>query len=477
MLAFRARAALEFEPTRISAPPPRRKERLAIVASGGKPCGIASYAAALTCQLADAFDVTLFSLDQYLMRNTHRRVRPRADREIHEIARAIAGFDAVNLQLEHGTLGGHGIDIYRRFCWIAAAAPRLSVTFHTLLKPVPTNLGGFGRALLTLDFATAGRIRRDFRRNRLLSVGIPRQLRQLQRHKHVSAVVHNRRDLYDAKYLYGLDNVFDHPLSFLNADEIDRVRADGAHHRFPIAERLPPDAVLVGVFGFLNEYKGFGTAIRALHHLPKNYHLLIFGGTHPNEIAARRPVHPYIASLFEDAFTDTSLYDRLRASGESIRPGLVLNADRSLGELLGTHPRDLSTRIHFMGALGDADFLAGMTACDAVVFPYQEVGQSSSGPISQALELGCRILAARTHAFLGFGEYHKQAVEFFDIGNHLELADRLRAPRQFPGRTGLPEYNVETNKAVYLVANSALTRRPAPLPLGDTRAEAELQQS
>jgi len=92
----------------------------------------------------------------------------------------------------------------------------------------------------------------------------------------------------------------------------------------------------------------------------------------------------------------------------------------------------------------------------------REVGQSASGLISQALELGCRIIASRTHTFLGFGEYHPNAIEFFDIGNYLELAERLREPRQFPGRPGLPEYNVETNKAVYLLANSALAqRRPA----------------
>src|SRR2546428_7851806 len=30
-----------------------------------------------------------------------------------------------------------------------------------------------------------------------------------------------------------------------------------------------------------------------LHHLPENHHLLIFGGIHPNEIVAHRPIHPY----------------------------------------------------------------------------------------------------------------------------------------------------------------------------------------
>jgi len=143
----------------------------------------------------------------------------------------------------------------------------------------------------------------------------------------------------------------------------------------------------------------------------------------------------------------------------------VVNADQGLRELLGTHPRDLSARIHFMGALGEEDFLGGMAICDSVVFPYLEVGQSSSGPISQALELGCRIIASRTHTFLEFAEYHKDAVEFFDIGNHLELAERLIARRQFSPRQGLPEFNIETNKATYLLANGQLhqhdrVRRP-----------------
>src|SRR6185312_7819926 len=103
------------------------------------------------------------------------------------------------------------------------------------------------------------------------------------------------------------------------------------------------------------------------------------------------------------------------------------------------HPRDLSQRIHFMGAQAESEFLSGMAICDAVVFPYLEVGQSSSGPISQALELGCRIIASRTHTFLQFAEYHKNTVEFFDIGNHLELAERLSARRQFSERRGVPK--------------------------------------
>ncbi len=475
MPAFRSASSLY--PNRFGqlAPLPSSKESLAIVSSSSKLCGVAAYTAALRRQLGEAFDITVFDLDQYLLRSPHRRVRKLADRHVRGICRAIRHFDAVNLQLEHGTLGRYATDIYRRFCWLTAAAPRLSVTFHTLLMPPSFDGTAFAKALVRFKFKTAARMQTDFRRTHLLSYGIARQLRRTQRYKQVSAIVHNRRDLRDARYLYGVKHVFDHPLSYLGAAEVDAVHSSASRRRFPMLDELPPDAALIGVFGFLNEYKGIGTAIQALQYLPSNHHLLIFGGVHPQEIAPRQPRHPYLSSLFDDAYMDTTLYDRLSATGAQSAPPLVVAADQGLRELLGAHPRDLSARIHFMGALGEADFLSGMAICDAVVFPYLEVGQSSSGPISQALELGCRIIASRTHTFLEFAEYHKDAVEFFDIGNHLELAERLLARRQFSPRRSLPEFNIETNKATYLLANSPISgrqlrldrsRRPVPASPG-----------
>jgi glycosyltransferase involved in cell wall biosynthesis len=457
MPVFRSRTSLAPEGFGQRATPPSPRESLAIVSTRSKLCGVAAYTAALRRQLDDAFDITVFDLDQYLLRSQHRRVRKLADHHIKEICHAIRDFDAVNLQLEHGTLGRHGNDIHRRFCWLTAAAPRLSVTFHTL--PMPPSFDGttFMKALVRGKFKAAARMQAEFHRTHVLSHGIARQLRRIQRYKQVSAIVHNMRDFRDVKYLYGVRHVFDHPLSYLTAAEIDAVRNSAARRCFPILDGLPSDVALIGVFGFLNEYKGIGTAIEALQYLPDNHHLLVFGGIHPQEIMPRQPRHPYLASLFDNAYMDTTLYDRLSAGGAASPPQLTLTADQGLRELVGAHPRDLSARIHFMGALSEKDFLSGMAICDAVVFPYLEVGQSSSGPISQALELGCRIIASRTHTFLEFAEYHKNSVEFFDIGNHLELAERLIARRQFSPRGRLPEFNIETNKATYLLANHLIS--------------------
>ncbi len=114
MPAFRSLTLLRPEGFGQLGTAPSRKESLAIVSTSSRLCGIAAYTAALQRQLTDAFDITVFDLDQYLLRSPHRRVRKIADRHIKEICDAIRRFDVVNLQLEHGTLGRHGRDIYRR---------------------------------------------------------------------------------------------------------------------------------------------------------------------------------------------------------------------------------------------------------------------------------------------------------------------------------------------------------------------------
>jgi glycosyltransferase involved in cell wall biosynthesis len=402
-------------------------------------------------------------------------VRVIGDRHIKEICDEIANFDAVNLQLEYGTLGSSAKDIYRRLAWLVTAAPRLSVTFHTLVRPPIFPLAEFAKAVFTLKWRAASEICAAFSRNRTLSLEIPKLLRHTQRKKSLSAVVHNRRDFADARHLHGFDRVFDHPLSFLSQADIDAIRGQATRHRFALLDSLPSSAILIGVFGFLNDYKGFGTVVRALHHLSDNHHLLVFGGTHPNEIPQQKSIHPYVASLLEIANVDSSLYDQLSGTAGL---GLTLDIEQHLVELFGTHPRDLSNRLHFMGALDDGDFLSGMVICDVVVFPYLEVGQSASGPIAQAIELGCRVIASRTHTFLQFASYHPETIEFFDIGNHLELAERIGARRQYAARDKRLGYDVDSNKAIYLAANSPadLLSRFHPHETGMTRHSARVER-
>ena len=67
----------------------RRRKRLALISSHSDLCGIAAYTRYLEKQLSDVFEVTVFDLDQYLLRSTHGRVKKFGDRHILDICREI----------------------------------------------------------------------------------------------------------------------------------------------------------------------------------------------------------------------------------------------------------------------------------------------------------------------------------------------------------------------------------------------------
>ncbi len=449
-----------------------RRRRIAIVSTYHELCGVAAYTRRLEQRLRDSFDVTVFDLDQFLLRSRHQRLRRLGDRHIKHICREIAGFDAVNLQLEYGLLGRRPADISRRFRWLVAAAPDITVTFHSLQGSTVFDQAGLAHALLRVNLRKAVEQWLAFRRQHYLDNGILHRLRRAQRRKPVRVIVHNRRDRRQMTYIHRVKKVYDHPLAYLTSAEAAAIRAAATRRCFPLLDRLPGDSVVIGVFGFLSQYKGFETAIRAMQYLPEHYHLLVFGAIHPNAIVARRPIDPYLSSLLTEAYFDESLAERL---GSAV-PGLALTVDSEVKDLLVRHPKELSRRLQFMGAMADVEFLAAMAICDSVVFPYLEVGQSSSGPMSQALELGCRIIASRSRTFLEFARYHPNRVEFFDIGNHLELAQRLQAPPQFDTRAYLPAYTVDTGTALYCATLGGanfdalpLDNRRAPLAVRDGR--------
>ncbi len=441
--------------------PPRTgyRPRIAIVSTYDEMCGIAGYTRALERQLTLHADVTVFDLDQYLLRSQHKRIQRQANEHIKEIAAALHQFDSVNIQLEHGTLGRTAGQIIRRFRRLARAAPALSVTFHTVLLGENLPWETLSRLVTTAKFASAGRVLGDVWLGRVLGRGIQGQLRQLQRIKPVSVIVHTKRDMRMMRDLFGLQRVLHHPLSFIARSEAQALRVRTSRADFPLLAKVPPQAKLIGTFGFLSPYKGFDTAIRALNLLPEDHHLLIFGGLHPQGIKREETIDPYVQKLLRTAHIGQTPLDQLKESGLRLAP-----SGGELSLLLAGHPRSLHERVHFMGALPDEQFYAAMALCDVAVFPYLEVGQAGSGPISIAAEMGTRIIASRTGAFRAFAKYHPGLIEFFDIGNFAELATRIMGCG--PKAVSAPklQYDTVSNAQLYLEANGIPAAKLEALP-------------
>lgn len=427
------------------------KPRLAIVSTFDVQCGIAGYTRCLVKQIKPDFDVEVFDLNQSFMRSTDPAMAAVADGMVKEFCARAATYDFVNIQLEHGTLGVLSKDIQRRLKWIIAAAPALSVTFHTVLLKEKFDHRELTKNLSRLWVADAWKTLKNHLDRNAMTSGVYKLLQDASKQKPVNIIVHTGRDAEIMRHAVGLANVYDHPLVFRGRTEAAKLRATTTRADFPMLENMPANVRTIGVFGFISKYKGFETVVKALRFLPEDYHLLIFGSVHPNEIQNHQSIYPYVRELLDAADVDAWLED----TGEAIAGGVAPNG--KVPEAV-RHPHNMADRIHFLGAQTDDDFAKGICVCDTVVMPYLEVGQSASGAISIALEMGARVIAAHNRTFLQLTRYFPNCIEMFDIGNHIELAERIRARPAFPAETRVLDYNVDSNRALYKAANSHSAR-------------------
>lgn len=395
------------------------KPKLMIISTYDTLCGVASYTRALVPQLTDVFEVTVEHLDQALMKGIDLKARQAADEQIKAICSRASYFDFINLQYEPSSLGRNANDIMRRFTLIVDAAPALVITLHTLVKPKVYSKLAFLSLIRKLKIESARDYIYDARINLILSYQTFEILRRAERKKIISLLVHTKRDNQYLRNIFDFKHVFDHPLVYFS--EAQRQEIAERRPVFPQLEKLPSDIIRIGLFGFFKPTKGFDTAIQALRILPENYHLLFFGGVHPEDMETVGGMHPYLARLINVAAPDP------------------LNQCQQLW-----------SRMHFLGSLKEEDFAPAMNLCDMLVLPYVENGQSASGVASIALEMGKRILATRCSTFIELSEYFPETVELFDVGNFVDLSDRISSPRAFPA-SALP-YDVESNLATYIAA-------------------------
>lgn len=422
-------------------------KKLAIISTYDDLCGIAGYTKALVRQLQRDYEVTVFDLDQYLLRSTMRPLRKLGDQLIAGIVEKLDGFDFVNIQLEHGTLGAVNADIVRRFEMLARHDKPLTVTFHTVLPIGGRGLRDLLRAIRHLDRRGFFEILNEMRVGRELGHPILKSIAVRQNRARTSAIFHTRRDARSHSLVYGLNRVFDHPLAFYGTEADLAPPAAGI--RLPSAVADEKDPVVLGVFGFISPYKGILTAIQAMRRLPDNYHLMIFGGLHPNDIRKGYSIHPYLQQVLDLVRDDLAPVPRAgKWVSRDTRVNVHVDDTQMLQQVL-SGMSDISCRVHFMGAVRDDEFASAIQACDAVVLPYEEVGQSSSGPLSIANDVGATIVCARNKAFLQYERYNPGRLNFFDIGNYMELAQRITAVMEDRPQLPPQHYTTTTNRAVY----------------------------
>jgi glycosyltransferase involved in cell wall biosynthesis len=257
-------------------------------------------------------------------------------------------------------------------------------------------------AVLHLSLSRVLNYLSQFRRA-LIWRGTYRKIARHGRRFKVTLVAHTKTDANNLRRLLPGIDVRDNPLCYMDEGYINGldglVRRSGLPRLLP---KVPPDVRFMGVFGFFSPRKGFETAIMALNHLPPHFHLLMVSGVHEADLRVGEGLNAYLDSIIK-------LVEKYK----------------------------LSDRVHFIGSVGDDEMLVAMKICDAVIMPYINTGQSGSGPTSQAIELDRPTYLTRSLQFIELEKYLPGTFQFFEIGNHIELAQKiLRAPKGSDRKVG-----------------------------------------
>ncbi len=373
-------------------------KKLAIISSYNESCGNASYTHVIKKALSAEFDVEVIPLDLFFIQKSGALFKKQADKHFKEIADRLQYFECVNIQFEAGLYGTNPADIFKHVEWLIDASKNVIVTMHRvdpLSVTLPRALGTWISSGSKREFDSLMN-RRQYEQ---LYYKIIKKIKKASESKNAWVLVHTNRDKRIIKQMYDFKNCIDHPLSFLEPEERASVHKMVDRGDFLKKHGFDPGSKIVGVFGYIAAYKGVETAVAAMEYLPKEYQLAIFGSQHPQTIREFVDIDPFLSK--------------------------VLNGVKRT-EARGKTNSEWKNRVRFMGNLSDPDFIEALRLCDAVVLPYMEVGQSMSGVLVLALEAGARMIVSNNLAFFEAQKYFGEVFETFDIGNALELAQKVQ---------------------------------------------------
>ncbi len=383
------------------------KEKLAIISSYNDLCGNASYTTALADGLSFNYDVTVIPLNVELLRKGKAK---NAWAHVQKICSQLKAFDCVNIQFEAGLFGITTSSIKKHFFAIAKASKRLVLTMHRFhdIKPYPGILF-LGKTFLDCWFnAFLREWQQTYDHNRWAY--LYRSVVKFCKSRKIPIIVHTPRDRILIQEIFNYSQVFDHPLSFYDQAYLRSVSETYSKVDFCRDFSLDPNCNYIGIFGFINRYKGHRTAIEALQYLPDNYQLLIFGAQHPHTIKISETINEYIASLLK-------LIDKM----------------------------DLSHRVKFYRLSSDDQFLKALMSCDFNILPYLEVNQGGSAIAALSLETHSNSIFSQNCAFFELAKYAPNAFKMFSIGNYLELANAILTYRKSEFSADLDAYNKKYN--------------------------------
>lgn len=358
--------------------------KIALITPYDVDCGIAEFSATLRHHLVERHDVEIFPLPAEKLKRMYGADNKDASSFVESLIARIRQHDAAIIQFEYSVMADETSRSIKILKILLDAHINTTITFHTLLGrgSIPITWHHLLRSSLNSHSLPVEAFLQRRRQN------MEAMLLGYIKKRGIKVIVHTQSSERYLRSKHGLTKVYSHPLSYTTVEE-----RHGYQHskcRKTILEKygISPTSQLVGVFGFMGEYKGFDIALRALALTPKEYTLLVFSGLHPNSIMHRN-------------------YQQI-------------NALEKLSSDLG-----IAKRVLFLGHASNEELYTGMAGVDYAWLPYRENGQEASGIASQAFELARRVIVSRNIAFTEYTKFgFRNDFLFSECGAANELSQK-----------------------------------------------------
>ena len=412
-------------------------KKMAIISSYRISCGIADYTERLEPVFRQYYDVEVLPLDVEVLKSANKELVQQGNLMIDNIAQRVKEFDYVSIQFEVGLFGPTEPIVRQRLFKILNNCKNVILTFHSVnfnSAPFPKKI------LLSRHFL---RELKDYLGSQRWPKFYDRVVKKIQQLDNIagrsaSIVVHDNKTKRLVQRLYNFNHIYAHPLGL--SSEAERAIPHTAEEvaGFKKQYHLPENVKTIGVFGFVSEYKGHMVALKALRHLPQNYHLMIFGAQHPAAIQPFVSIDGYLNQLLNYI--------------EECNQSDLKNA-KSLSQFTKEPLKPFSERVHFVGEVNNYEFSKAMRCCDFVALPYIEVNQMGSGIAALAIENRAKMVFANTKCFAELQEFFPDCFSKFDIGNYQQLAYNIlhfEDKYQENIDRALKEHNLEINVKEYI---------------------------
>ena len=369
------------------------KKKLAIVSSYDDVCGNATYSDVLRAGFAEqGIEADLAVINHTLLALPGKGAVKLGDKHIEELCQVLETYDYVNIQFEFSLFGFYAWDVLRRFKKLVQHSRNVVVTFHRVelpraQRPIWTFYENFYNLTRRRQANAMANVYQ-----RLLNV-----VAEAGREKNARILVHTPREKKRVEIMAPGARVECFPLTFVPERERTQILAARNSAAFKEKMGLPASAKVMGLFGFISNYKDFLTPLRALKELPPEWVVYLYGSQHPMSMQSEQRIFPYLGEILEH-----------------------IEADKEKEE-----EENIRSRVRFMGLVNDAAMYEGVVNCDVVVVPYLEVGQGMSGIASICLDLKANAIFSNNFAFNELKHYCPGGIRTFDMGNYLELAQKI----------------------------------------------------